>query len=128
MFGMIFLTPSILHLFDNVWVRYTYKKFGFRIELGPNSDFGKGKLVISPNYFLSYFKDLLGVKTSLQSVLEKLLMFRASEKREEKKEKGDRSRIHQEWQDCQVEFFKGDPYKGMWDLFVLGQFTHTPFV
>ena len=69
------------------------------IEEGPNSDFSKGIMVFSPNYFLIHFKGLLGVKLNLKSVLEKLFTLRSWEKRKEKKEKGERSRTHQEHQD-----------------------------
>ena len=46
-------------------------------------------------------------KTKPLSVLEKLFTLRAWEKREENKEKGERSRIHQECQDRRVEFVGG---------------------
>ena len=38
-------------------------------------------------------------------------MLRACEKKEEKKEKREKAKIHQKYQDHQVAFIGGDPYK-----------------
>ena len=37
------------------------------------------------------------------------------------------SRIHQERQDRRVQFVQGDPYKGMWDIYVRLIHPHTNF-
>ena len=57
------------------------------------SGFSKGKVVFSPYYFLICFKGLLGVTLSLKSVFKRLNKLRVWEKKEEKKEKGETTKI-----------------------------------
>ena len=69
--GLIFITLSSLRDFDIVRVKYALQKLGCWIKESPNSDLYKEKLVFSPINFLYIFRDFIGAKIILNSVLEK---------------------------------------------------------